>query len=409
MHRRIVAACFLTLGAFGGHAWAWQVKPATDVPAKAREEMERIMRERAASGGQQPPAATAPSPTPVAADQPILAWTDAEFESFGKMLIGSWTSGSGEGGLLLNIARVGVPGLPDAMYCEVAPSGSPAKPFRQTVLSLHRVGGKVRLTTWEFRRPGGRIPSAMWAWAAPVAFPKLDVAEDLLGTLSLEFTSGGGSYVGRTSHPYPTGTAGALDMTSELVLRDGVLELADRGFDGSGAQVWGPPAGTRTSLTRTDAGMKVDLRPEGLASITMNTPLTGPVPANGDICTIHYAAYLENGVEYDSSYKRGAPFTYKQGQPLIPGWNMLNTDLQAGMVRRIFVPARFAWGTAGKAGQVPPNANVIYDIEVIKIEPAPPAPAEGAANDPPKLEIKPVEAGGKGPPPVKAVPVPDPK
>lgn len=394
----------------GGQALAWQqLKPATDVPAKAREEMERVMRERAAQRSQEAPPAAVPV-APTANPEPRLpVWTEPEFEQIGKMLSGSWVSGVGETGILIHITPVGITGLPNAMYCEVSAVGSPRTPFRQTVLTLGRVRDKVRLTTWEFRRAGGRLPSAVWTWAAPLAFPAINPAEDLIGTLSLDFNSGGGSYVGRTPHAYPTGTQGAVEMTSEIVFREGVIEVADRGYDGAGAQVWGPPEGTRTGLTRTSLNMNVNARPDGLTSVTMATPLTGPVSVAGDSNTIHYTGYLENGTEFDSSVKRGAPFTYKQGQPLIPGWNFLNDDLRAGMIRRIYVPSNFAWGAQGRTGQVPPNTNIVYEIEVLKVEPAPP-PAPVTANpEAPKLEIKPVEGDQGGPPPVRAVPVPDPK
>ncbi|GJQ29835.1 MAG: hypothetical protein HBSAPP03_17190 [Phycisphaerae bacterium] len=398
-------ACVIASGVFAGEASAWQVKPATEVPAKAREEMERLVRERQNAAATAPPAEATP---PTSTEPAPITWTEPEFESFGAMLTGSWTSGAS--GLLMHIAPVAVEGLPNALYCEVSAADSPRAPFRQTVLALSRVNGKMRLTTWEFRRPGGRIPSATWSWAVPVAFPKVSAAEDLIGTLALEFNSGGGSYIGRTPHPYPTGAHGAVEMTSELLVRNGVIELADRGFGPDGSQVWGPAAGTRTGFTRTDLGMQVVLKGGGLASVTLPTTLSGDMPKPGDMCSVHYTAYLSSGAEFDSSYKRGTPFTYKQGQPLIPGWNALNDDLRAGMIRRIFVPTRFAWGSAGRTNQVPPNTDVVYDLEVVKIEtPPPPPPVEGTPGEAPKLEIRPAEGGGQSPPPVKAVPVPDPK
>ncbi|MDX2132771.1 MAG: CpcT/CpeT family chromophore lyase [Planctomycetota bacterium] len=368
----------------GGAAWAQD--GAQGVPEKAVREVERLLAEREK-------AARAP------------VWTDPEFEAIAGMLHGSWISDSavstvGEGDaksqVIASFAPVRVEGVPNAMYCEVVRADAPRVPYRQTVLSFARVGGKVRMTTHEFRRSGGLLPSAYWTWAAPETFPRV-TPDDLVATMMVDLTGSAGRYEGRSPHAYPSSMHGAVEMTTSLTITPTSLETADRGIGADGSQVWGPAPGSSTSWQKHDLGLKVRTRDGGLVSITYPTELTGEPAKQGELLTVHYAGYLQDGRTFDTSYQRGQPFKYAKGQPLIEGWNTLMEDMQAGMVRRIIVPGNFAYGERGRPPTIPPNATLVFDIEVLAVEPAPPPPAPPAPPaDPqgegkPKFEVKPVE------------------
>ncbi|CAG0967545.1 FK506-binding protein [Phycisphaerales bacterium] len=362
-----------------------QQEPDIQVPPKALEAMQKVIAERLA-------AKNAAARTP--------EWTSPEFEGIGRLLIGSWKS-EGSPGVLLNVAHVFVPGVPNAMYCEIATDENSRQPYRQTLLTLRTVGGKPRLTTFEFRRPKGALGSANFAWAAPEVFPSVIGTDDLVATMMIDLSGSAGHYTGRSPHPYPTSLGGAVEMSSELDLAEGRIQFADRGFGPDGTQVWGPKGATMTAFTRHDLGLRVNRPgPPGLVSITFPTTLQGEPAKPGEQISLNYVGYLEDGKAFDTIYQSGTPFKYTQGWPLLPGWVQLNNDLQVGMVRRMFIPATLAYAAEGRRGQVPPNSNLIYDIEVMAVEPPPSQPG---------FEIKPVEGNpGGGPPPVKAQPV-DPK
>lgn len=339
-----------------------------------------------------------PDQTAQAVPRPAARWTDPEFERIGTMLAGSWKSvediatvggGEGEAGVVLNIAPVGISGLPNAMYAEVCRADNLRVPYRQTVLVLQRVNARARLVTFEFRRAGGRLPSANAAWAEPYTFPELRLVDDLLGTLAVELTPQDGGYSGRSPHPYPTSQLGAADMTTDMEIRENDLRIADRGFAPDGSQAWGPPSGEFTQFVRWEPGFVAVKFPVGLVSITYPGEHTGETAKTGERVTVNYIGYLEDGETFDATYERGSTFSYLVGQPLIPGWNMLNQDLRKGMFRRIFVPARFGFAERGMGRTVPPHAVVIYDIEVLNVEPAPPRPETAFASPPaaPGLQV----------------------
>jgi hypothetical protein len=376
MWRRVVILTAMVFPVLQRPAMAWQNQTA-EIPKKALEEMERIMREREARRAQE---TAQPAPT----ERPIARWTDAELEAIGRLLSGTWISkGEIDGAqVVMNIAPVGIRDLPNALYCEIARTDNLREPYRQTILTLGRVRGVPRLTTWEFRRKGGKLPSAYWAWAEPTVFPTIDPVSDLLGTIGVDLTREGDGWAGSSPHPYPTGTMGAVEMTTELRIANAGLQTADRGFAPDGSQMWGPNPGESYTFVRHDLGFKVYRHEAGPVAITMPTELRGKVAAEGDRCTTQYSGYLPDGTRFDSTFDRNMPFTYTIGQPLIDGWKMLATDFQEGMVRRIYVPAPLAYGATGRPRLIPPNTDLYFDIEVIKIETPPPPDAKPAETPP---------------------------
>ncbi len=95
---------------------------------------------------------------------------------------------------------------------------------------------------------------------------------------------------------------------------------------------------------------------------------TGREAKTSDLLTVHYNAFLTTGEKVDSSYERGRTLTFKLGAgAVIIGWDTALVGVKAGEKRRVTVPASQAYGSKGQ-NKVPPNATVIFEVEVLKIE-----------------------------------------
>jgi FKBP-type peptidyl-prolyl cis-trans isomerase len=94
---------------------------------------------------------------------------------------------------------------------------------------------------------------------------------------------------------------------------------------------------------------------------------TGAKPAATDQVTVNYKGTLLDGIEFDSSYKRGEPTTFGLNQ-VIPGWTEGLQLMQEGSKYRFFVPYNLAYGSrATPDGSIPPFSTLIFEVELIKI------------------------------------------
>lgn len=93
---------------------------------------------------------------------------------------------------------------------------------------------------------------------------------------------------------------------------------------------------------------------------------TGPTCPPGATVKVHYRGTLTNGTQFDSSYDRGEPLEFVVGMgQVIKGWDQGITQLQKGQKARLTCPAPYAYGAAGIPGVIPPNATLIFDVELI--------------------------------------------
>lgn len=128
------------------------------------------------------------------------------------------------------------------------------------------------------------------------------------------------------------------------------------------------------ALTTTDSGLQYVILEEG----------SGEKAQPGDVVAVHYSGTLEDGTEFDSSYKRGEPIRFPLGQGyVIPGWEEGIALLGKGGKARLVIPPDLAYGEAGAGdGTIPPNSTLIFDVELVDILPgSPDAPSEVAEAD----------------------------
>ena len=85
---------------------------------------------------------------------------------------------------------------------------------------------------------------------------------------------------------------------------------------------------------------------------------------------VHYLGTLEDGTEFDNSYKRNQPFVFQIGlRQVIPGWEIALMGMQVGGKKKFKVHPSLAYGNLGVGDLIPPNSSLIFDIEIINIKP----------------------------------------
>ncbi|MBI2096350.1 MAG: FKBP-type peptidyl-prolyl cis-trans isomerase [Candidatus Taylorbacteria bacterium] len=95
----------------------------------------------------------------------------------------------------------------------------------------------------------------------------------------------------------------------------------------------------------------------------------GPAALIGDTLTVHYIGTLQDGTVFDSSRTRGAPFVFVLGREgLIRGWHESFRGMKVGERRRVTIPPELAYGEEGRPPVIPPNASLIFDIELLEVK-----------------------------------------
>ena len=95
---------------------------------------------------------------------------------------------------------------------------------------------------------------------------------------------------------------------------------------------------------------------------------SGITPEKNNTVSVHYKGQLIDGTVFDSSYKRNQPIEFKLGVgQVIPGWDEGISLLKVGDKARFVIPSYLAYGSQGAGGVIPPNANLIFDVELVKI------------------------------------------
>jgi rhodanese-related sulfurtransferase len=95
---------------------------------------------------------------------------------------------------------------------------------------------------------------------------------------------------------------------------------------------------------------------------------TGDKAEAGMLVSVHYTGKLEDGTVFDSSIPRGQPFTFTLGQrQVIQGWEQGVLGMLVGEKRVLTIPPKLGYGAAGAGAAIPPNATLIFDIELLNV------------------------------------------
>jgi FKBP-type peptidyl-prolyl cis-trans isomerase len=94
----------------------------------------------------------------------------------------------------------------------------------------------------------------------------------------------------------------------------------------------------------------------------------GPAPKHGDTVTVHYTGWLTDGVKFDSSVDRDEPFEFVLGTgQVIAGWDEGVAAMRTGDKVRLTIPPEKAYGASGYPGAIPPNATLIFEVELLSV------------------------------------------
>ncbi len=109
----------------------------------------------------------------------------------------------------------------------------------------------------------------------------------------------------------------------------------------------------------TDSGLRYKIIQKG----------DGAKAEKGQKVSVHYEGALLNGQVFDSSYKRKEPIDFQLGiGQVIPGWDEGIALLKVGDKARFVIPSDLAYGSAGAGGVIPPNATLLFDVELVNVK-----------------------------------------
>ena len=96
---------------------------------------------------------------------------------------------------------------------------------------------------------------------------------------------------------------------------------------------------------------------------------TGAEAVAGKKVTVNYTGTLTDGTKFDSSYDHGTPFSFNLGAgEVIAGWDQGVAGMKVGGKRKLTIPASLGYGATGAGGVIPPNATLIFEVELLKVE-----------------------------------------
>ena len=117
-------------------------------------------------------------------------------------------------------------------------------------------------------------------------------------------------------------------------------------------------AAKKAKAKEDPSGLKILIEKEG----------TGRKPKAGEWVQVHYTGYLPDGTKFDSSYDRGQPIGFQVGKGrVIAGWDKGIMQLKEGTKAYFFIPPHLGYGERGAGGVIPPNSDLIFKVELVKI------------------------------------------
>lgn len=129
-----------------------------------------------------------------------------------------------------------------------------------------------------------------------------------------------------------------------------------------------PMTSVKAIANRLAGGKKVNTTASGLQYIDL-VEGTGDSPKPGSRVTVHYTGTLEDGRKFDSSVDRNEPFEFQIGVGrVIRGWDEGVMTMKVGGKRKLIIPSSLGYGARGAGGVIPPNATLIFDVELLGVK-----------------------------------------
>lgn len=154
-------------------------------------------------------------------------------------------------------------------------------------------------------------------------------------------------------------TSTIIILIIAIVVIVGIYFLTQNNGRGSGAALSQSVNQNGQAPTNYDIqGMKVEILQQG----------SGAGAKSGDTLTVNYVGTLQDGTKFDSSIDRGQPFPFTLGQnSVIQGWELGAVGMKVGEKRKLTIPPELAYGSQGAGGVIPPNATLIFEIDLLGI------------------------------------------